>query len=187
MGRLIYAMNVSLDGYAATLDGSLDWTLVDDELHTWFNDFERGLDASLYGRRLYELMNAYWPTAESDPQATQTMREFAQIWRDTPRVVFSTTLTEVGPNARLTRGDVADVLAALRKEFSGDIGIGGPTLAASFIGRGLVDEFRLIVHPVVLGGGLPFWPSLDTPIRLRLIERRDFKSGAVYLGYRAQH
>jgi dihydrofolate reductase len=185
MGKLIYLLNVSLDGYVETPDHSLDWTIVDDELHTWFNDQERGHEASLYGRRLYELMSAYWPTAETDPAATEPMREFARIWNATPKVVFSTTLDRVDQNSRLVRGDVGEELARLRTEFAGDLNVGGATLASSFIRRGLVDEYRMVVHPVVLGAGTPFFPPLETPIRLRLTESRTFESGVTYLRYTA--
>jgi dihydrofolate reductase len=185
MGKLIYLMNVSLDGYIETPDHSTDWGTVDDELHTWFNDFTRGLDASLYGRRLYEVMAAYWPTGESDPSSTETTREFARIWNAMPKVVFSSTLDTVEWNSRLVRGDVGEALTRLRTEFAGDLAVGGPNLASEFIRRGLVDEYRLIVHPVVLGAGTPFFPPLDTPIRLRLIDNWKFGSGVEYLGYAA--
>jgi dihydrofolate reductase len=185
VGRLIYMLNVSLDGFVETPDHSLDWTTVDDELHSWFNDRMRELEASLYGRRLYELMAGYWPTAESDPSATQTMLEFARIWRAMPKIVFSSTLEAVDWNSRLVRGDVVEELSRLRSEFDGDLDVGGATLAASFIRRGLVDEYRLVVHPVVLGAGTPFFPALDTPIQLRLKETHRFASGVVYLGYHA--
>jgi dihydrofolate reductase len=183
MGRLIYLLNVSLDGFVEAPDHKLDWATVDDELHTWFNDQMRALDAEIYGRRLYEVMAAYWPTGEMDPAATEPMREFARIWNAMPKVVFSTTLTTVEWNSRLVRGDVAEELARLRREFPGDLGVGGPTLAAEFIRRGLVDEYRLVVHPVVLGAGTPFFPPLASPIPLRPIETWTFRSGAVYLGY----
>ncbi|MGH2357948.1 MAG: dihydrofolate reductase family protein [Candidatus Limnocylindria bacterium] len=185
MGKLIYLLNVSLDGYIETPDHSLDWTTVDDELHTWFNDRTRELDASLYGRRLYELMSAYWPTAETDPSATTAMVEFARIWNAMPKVVFSSTLASVDWNSRLVTGDVGDELASLRAEFDGDLAVGGPTLASAFIRRGLVDEYRLVVHPVILGAGTPFFPQLETSIRLQLTETRRFDSGVVYLGYAA--
>ncbi|MEP6681506.1 MAG: dihydrofolate reductase family protein, partial [Chloroflexota bacterium] len=133
MGKLIYLMNVSLDGYVETPDHSLDWTIVDEELHTWFNDQARGTDASLYGRRLYEVMNAYWPTAESDPSATPAMLDFARVWNAKPKVVFSSSLASVEGNSRLVRGDVGEELARLRTEFDGDLEVGGPTLAAGFI------------------------------------------------------
>jgi len=184
MGKLVYMFNVSLDGFVETPDRSLDWSIVDDELHSWFNDQERSQEASLYGRRLWEVMSAYWPHGETDPEATETMRENARIWNAKPKIVFSSTLDSVEGNARLVRdGDVVEELARIRHEFDGDLNVGGPTLAAPFIRRGLVDEFRLVVHPVVLGGGTPFFPAVDEPLRLRLIETKRFESGVTYLGY----
>ena len=187
MGKLIYALNVSLDGYSESPAGSLDWTIVDEELHFWFNDRARELDASLYGRRMYETMAGYWPTAESDPDATPAEIDYARIWNATPKVVFSSTLDSVAGNSRLVRrgSDIGEELARLRTEFAGDLDVGGPTLASAFIKRSLVDEFQLIVHPVVLGGGKPFFPELDAPIPLRLTETKTFESGVVYYGYSA--
>lgn len=183
MGKLIYTLNVSLDGFVETVDHGLDWGVVDDELHTWFCDRSRSLDAELYGRRIYELMAAYWPGVESDPSVTETEREFARIWNAMPRIVFSTTLESVRPGCRLVAGDVADRLAEIRSEFPGDIGVAGATLASAFIERGLVDEYRLVVHPVILGDGRPFFPALRDRIGLRLLETHTFQSGVVYLGY----
>jgi dihydrofolate reductase len=185
MGKLIYSMNVSLDGFVETPDHSLDWADVDDEVHTWFNDRARAADAFIYGRRLYEVMAAYWPTAESDPAANEPMLDFARIWNPKPKAVFSTTLETVEWNSRLVSGDVGEELAKLRKEFDGDLDVGGPTLASAFIERGLVDEYRLLVHPVILGAGTPFFPKLSHGIGLRLLETRTFGNGAVYLGYAA--
>jgi len=186
MGRLIYSMNVSLDGYVATPDGGLDWGIVDEEIHTWWADRMREADAVVWGRKVYELMVAYWPTAESDPAATPAMLEFARSTNPKPKVVFSTTLDGVTWNGRLVKGDVGKVLARLRDEFAGDLVLGGPTLAAQFVRAGLIDEYRLVVHPAILGGGLPFFPGLERPIGLRLIDQRHFDSGAVYLGYEAR-
>jgi dihydrofolate reductase len=112
MGKLIYLFNVSIDGFIATTDRSLEWTQVDDELHAWFNEHARSVEASLYGRRLWEVMSAYWPTGESDPEATEVMREFARIWNRTPKIVFSSTLDHVDHGARLVRGDIGEVLAS---------------------------------------------------------------------------
>jgi dihydrofolate reductase len=185
LGKLIYEMNVSLDGYVEGQDGDIGFATVDEELHTWFNDQARGVAASLYGTRMWRLMSDFWPHAPDDPEAPPHILEFAEIWARTPKIVFSSSLASVEHGARLARGDVADALAALRAEFDGDLDVGGPTLAASFIRRGLVDEYRLVVHPVVLGGGKPFFPPLETPLRLELHETRAFRSGAVYVGYRA--
>jgi dihydrofolate reductase len=183
MGRVIYSMNVSLDGYVETPDHSLGWANVDEEVHTWFNDRAREADAFVWGRRMYDLMVAYWPTAESDPGATEAMVDFARIANPKPKIVFSSSLDSVEWNGRLVRGDVGDELARLRTEFDGDLDIGGPTLASQFISRGLVDEYRLIVHPVILGAGTPFFPGLEASIGLRLKETRTFESGVLYLGY----
>jgi dihydrofolate reductase len=183
MGKLIYLLNVSLDGFIETTDRRLDWTVVDEELHTWFADVSRPLGAHLYGRRLYELMSAYWPTSASDPEATEAMREFGRIWNATPKIVFSTTLGSVRPGDRLVSGDVGDRLAEIRSEFPGDMDVGGPTLASAFIERGLVDEYRLVVHPIILGAGTRLYPPLSERIGLRLRETRTFGNGAVYLGY----
>lgn len=186
MGKLIYTLNMSVDGYIETPDRSLDWSRVDDELHGWFNDRTRRLDASLYGRRLYEVMAAHWPTAESDPASTETEREFARIWNAIPRFVFSTTLDTVVGNSRLVRGDVGDVLAQVRAEFDGDIEVAGPNLAAQFVQRGLVDEYGLVIHPTILGSGTPYLPPVASPIELELAETRTFGSGVIYLAYRAR-
>lgn len=177
MGKLVYCLNVSLDGYIETTDRRLDWTTIDEEIHGWFNEQERSMEASLYGRRLYEGMAAHWPTGADDPEATPAMREFAHIWNAKPIVVFSSTLTDVVPNARVVAGDVGDRLAEIRREFDGDINVGGPDLAGQFVRRGLVDEYRLVIHPVALGSGTPFWPQLDEPLRLKLLDSYSFTSG----------
>jgi dihydrofolate reductase len=186
MGKVIFLMNVSLDGYIETPDHSLDWTIADDELLAWFSERTRRFEAIVYGRRLYELMNAHWPTAGSDPAATGPMVEFARIWNAKPKVVVSSSMQESPVGWRLTSGDPETILEELRRDFSGDLEIGGPTLAAGFIRRGLVDEYMLVVHPVILGGGTPFFPDLERPAGLRLLETRTFSSGAVYLGFAAR-
>ena len=140
MGKVVYLMNVSLDGFVNTADGSLDWTLVDEELHSWFNEHEREAGAFVYGRRLYEVMAAYWPTAENDPAATPAMVEFARIWNPKPKVVFSTTLESVDWNSRLVHGEVGAELKRVKAEFGGELHIGGPSLAAQLIERDLVDS-----------------------------------------------
>jgi len=185
MGRLVYSMSVSLDGFAAAADGSLDWVQVDDELHAQFNDDAHDMSTFLYGRRMYELMAGYWPTAESDPSATPVMREFARLWATTPKIVFSGTLGEVAWNSRLVREGTIREVARLRAKPGFDMGVGGPTLAGSLLRAGLIDEFRLFVNPVVLGTGLAFFPTLDRPIATRLVESRTFGSGVVFLRYQA--
>jgi dihydrofolate reductase len=183
MGRLVYSMSVSLDGFVETPSRSLDWVLVDEELHSFFNDEAREMSAFLYGRRLYQLMVDYWPTAETDPSATPATLEFARIWKDMPKIVFSRTLERVEWNSRLVRNDAAEEVARLKAQPGFDMGIGGPTTASTMMRLGLIDECRLFVHPVILGGGTPFFPALDDRMGLKLLETRTFDSGVVYLRY----
>ena len=186
MGRLTYGLSVSMDGFAAAPDGSLDWVTIDDELHEHFNQEAREVGGFLYGRRMYELMSAYWPAAESDPAATPVMRDFGGIWTATPKVVFSRTLGEVGWNSRLVSGDAVEEVARLKAEPGFDMDVSGPTLAGSLLRAGLVDEIRVYVQPVVLGAGLPFFPPMDAPIVTGLVETRIFGSGVVLLRYETQ-
>jgi dihydrofolate reductase len=182
MGKLIYSLSVSLDGFVESSSRSLDWAEIDEELHSFFNDQSRGISASLYGRRMYELMFGYWPKAETDPTSTPVEIEFAGIWKRIPRIVFSTTLNEVDPGSRLVRTDPAEEVARLKAQ-PGDMDVGGPTLASTLMRASLIDEYRLFVHPMILGAGTPFFAALDARIPLRLLETRTFGSGVVYLRY----
>ena len=183
MGRLIYAMSVSLDGFVDTPDHSLDWVLVDEDVHRAFNEDARPLAVTLDGRRMWELMSSYWPTALDDPEATPAMREFAEIWGSTEHVVFSSTLDAVGEGARLVRGDAVAEVRRLKAEPGLDMGTGGPTLTASLIEAGLVDEFVMYVHPVVLGSGTPYFPPGVSRFDLRFLESRQFSNGVTLLRY----
>jgi dihydrofolate reductase len=185
MGKLIYSMSVSADGFVNTPSRSLDWVQVDDELHSFFNDEARSMSTFLYGRRMYELMTDYWPTAETDPAATPVMVEFGRIWKDKPKVVFSRTLERVEWNSRLVRDGAAEEVARLKAQPGFDMDVGGPTTAASLMPHGLIDEYHLFVHPLILGAGTPFFPGLDDRIGLKLLETRSFGSGVVYLRYEA--
>jgi dihydrofolate reductase len=182
MGKVIFGMSVSLDGFVDTPSHSLDWVHVDEELHAFFNDQARAMSTSLYGRRMYELMTGYWPTAEDDPDAKPVEVEFARIWKNTPRVVFSTTLKEVGWNSRLVSEGAVEEVARLKKE-GGDMDVGGPTLAATLLRAGLIDEVHLYLEPVILGAGTRFFPPLDKRIGLNLLETRRFASGVILLRY----
>jgi dihydrofolate reductase len=185
VGRLIYSMSVSLDGFVGTPSRSLDWVRVDEELHSFFNDEAQSMSTFLYGRRMYELMSAYWPTGKDDPQATPAMRAFARIWKDKPKVVFSRTLASVDWNSRLVRDDIEGEVARLKAQPGFDMDVGGPTTASRLVRVGLLDEYRLFVHPVILGSGIPFFPALDDRIGLKLLETRAFGSGVTYLRYEA--
>lgn len=183
MRKIIYSLSVSLDGFVEDAQKSLDWVHIDDEIHTFFNDQSRGLDAFLYGRTMYELMSAYWPTADSNPSAAAVEVEFSRIWKRVPKIVFSNTLDRVEWNSRLVRGDLAETVKSLKAEPGNDLGVGGPTLAGAMIRLGLVDEFHLMVNPVVLGRGTPYFPRLDQGIPLQLVETRPFSGGVMFLRY----
>ncbi len=183
MRKVIYSMNVSLGGFIEGPNRELEWSTPDEELHRFWNDQAREMGTFLYGRRLYELMADFWPTAETNPSAPEHVLEFARIWRDMPKIVFSTTLEKVDWNSRLVRDNIAEEVTKLKAQRGKDMDVGGPTLASTFIRLGLIDEYRLVVHPVVLGGGTPFFPALDNTISLRLVETRRFGTGVVYLRY----
>ena len=183
MAKVIYSMGVSLDGFIAGPGGEIDWTAPDPELHRFHNEQTRELGAHFCGRRLYEAM-APWERAEAHASADGPEREFARIWTDLPKIVFSTTLREVEGNARLATAGVAEEVAALRDRPGKDLAVGGAGLAAACTRLGLIDEYRLFISPVVLGGGTPYFPPLDGPIDLELLETRTFGSRVVYLRYR---
>jgi dihydrofolate reductase len=183
MRSLIYSMTVSVDGFVADPRGEIDWTAPDEELHRFHNDRVSQLGAHLCGRRLYEEM-LYWETADRDPAAPEHVVEFARIWQALPKVVFSSTLDRVEGNARLATRGVEEEVAELKAEPGGDLEVGGAALAAECTRLGLIDEYRLFVSPVVLGGGTPYFPPLDRRIGLELEETRTFGSRVVYLRYR---
>jgi dihydrofolate reductase len=183
MRKLIYSMSVSLDGFMAGPGGEIDWSVPDDELFRFHTEQVRELGGHLLGRRLYETM-AYWETAEEQPSLPEPEREFARIWKDLPKVVFSRTLETVVGNTRLVRDGTAEEVARLKEEPGKDLAVGGAGLAAGLMELGLIDEFRPFVIPVVLGGGTPFFPAVDEKVALELVETRTFGGGVVYLRYR---
>jgi dihydrofolate reductase len=142
----------------------------------------REVSAYLNGRRMYEVMKV-WHTLDTDPSASDLMVEFARIWKSKPKVVFSTTLEKVGENCRLVRGDIAAEVSRLKQQYPGDLAVSGPGLASAFARLGLIDEYRLVICPVLLGGGKPYFPQLEHLVPLRLRETRTFQSGALYLRY----
>jgi dihydrofolate reductase len=182
--KLIYSMGVSLDGFIAGPNGEIDWSAPGEELHLFHNQQTRELGAHLCGRRLYEEM-LYWETADQDESLGPAEREFAQIWQALPKVVFSRSLGDVEGNARLATDRLEAEVERLKREAGGDIAVGGAGLAASAARLGLIDEYRLFVSPVVLGGGTPFFPSLEHRIELELLETRAFGSRVLYLRYSA--
>jgi dihydrofolate reductase len=183
MRKLIYSMGVSLDGFIAGRAGEIDWSAPDAELHRFHNEQTREIGLHLQGRGLYEVMR-YWETAEESPSSSDVEVEFARIYKAMPKIVFSRTLDRVEGNARLLRDGVADEVARLKAEPGPDLAVGGAGLASALVRENLVDEYRVFVSPVVLGGGTPYLPSLEERIDLELVETRTFGSRVVYLRYR---
>jgi dihydrofolate reductase len=185
MRKLIYSMGVSLDGYIAGAAGEIDWATPDEELHRFHNQQARETGAELYGRRLYEAMR-FWETADQDPSRPQHVLEFARIWKETPKIVFSRTLERVEGDYRLVREGAIEEVARLKEGSGADLAVGGAGLAATFIRAGLVDEYRPLVYPVVLGAGTPYLPALEERLDLELVETRSFGSRVVYMRYRVR-
>lgn len=182
MGKLIYSMSASLDGFIAGPDGDIGWSAPSPELHRFHNDRVRETGTQLLGRRLYETM-LYWETVD-ESSLPEPEREFAAIWKALPKVVFSRTLEEVEGNARLVSDRAVEEAARLKEKSDRNLEVGGAGLAAPLIEAGLVDEFHLFIAPVVLGGGIPYFPALEERVDLELVETRNFDSPAVYLRYR---
>jgi dihydrofolate reductase len=183
MRKIIWMMSVSLDGFMEGPDRELDWHLVDDELHRHFNELLGAMGAFLGGRVTHELMAAYWPTADADPASSEAEVEFARIWRDMPKSVYSRTLERAGWNTTVIREVVPEEVVALKAQPGGDLALGGADLAATFMRLGLIDEYRLYVHPVVIGRGKPMFPPAEARVSLRLAETRAFGNGVVLLRY----
>jgi dihydrofolate reductase len=184
MRSVIYSMGVSLDGYIVGPDGDITAPAPDEEVWRLVSDEIREVGVHLMGRRLYETM-LYWETADQDPSLDDSEREWAAIWKRLPKVVFSTALSAVQGNARLASGSLAEEIERLRAEpGEGDIAIGGANLAAEAAALGLIDEYRTRVYPVLVGGGIPYFPRREHRVDLELVETRTFSSRVVYLRYR---
>ena len=182
MRQIVYMMSVSVDGFIEGPDRDIDWHLVDDELHRHFNEQLSTMGAFLDGRVTYELMAGFWPTADRDPSSTGPVAEFARIWRDMPKIVFSRTLERADWNTTIVRELVAEDIMRLKAQPGGDLALGGADLAAAFMRHDLVDEYRIYVHPVLIGRGKPMFRAPDTT-SLRLVETRTFGNGVVLLRY----
>jgi len=180
MAKLIYSVITSLDGYIKDAHGNFDWAAPDDEVHSFINDLERPIGTYLYGRRVYEVM-AFWETAHDLPPV---MRDFAELWRAADKIVYSRTLEKVSSaRTRIEREFDPDAVRQIKARAARDISVGGPELAAQAIRAGLVDEYHLFLHPVVVGGGKKSLPD-NALVNLVLVDERRFGSGVVHLHYR---
>ena len=180
MTDLVYTANVSVDGFTEDTDGRVDWYPPDEEVFTFIRELERPAGTYLYGRRMYESM-LYWESADPDEAY---VRDFAEMWRDADKVVYSRSLESVSSaRTRLEHDFDPDAVRHLKADAGRRITIGGANLAGQAFAAGLVDELRLLTAPVVLGGGKPWFPK-GVSLPLRLLETRRFASGVVYLRYR---
>ncbi len=181
MGKVVVQLSLSLDGYFEGPDHDISWHMVDEEVHTDVNAYLRSTGAFLQGRVTHELMVDYWPTADEDPAAPAPIREFAAIWREKPKFLFSRTLDDTRWNTTVVREVDPDYIAELKDRF-GEIVVGGPDLMATFIRLGLIDEYRFYIDPVVVGAGRrPFPPGAK--LDLELTETRAFGNGVVLVRY----
>jgi dihydrofolate reductase len=184
MRKLIFGMNVTLDGYIAAAGDDIGWSgPPGDALFQWWLDRELASELTLYGRKLWEAMSSYWPTGEQLPGATAAEIEFARNWRDTPKVVFSSTIDKVDWNTRLVTGDAVAEITRLKAGDGGPMRVGGATLAGAAVRAGLVDEYEIVTHPVLVGGGTPFFTALDGWVKVNLVETRAFPGGVVLTRY----
>lgn len=186
MRKLVYGMNVSLDGYIAAPGDDIGWSEPNAELFQWWLEQEQAIQLLLYGRKLWETMSSHWPTGDQQPNATPTDIEFARNWRDTPKVVFSSVLEKVDWNARLFTGDAVAEITRLRAGEGGPMRVAGATLAGAAMRAGLVDEYTIVTHPVLVGGGTPFYSLLESWSRLNLLETRTFAGGVVLTRYQVR-
>src|SRR2546423_1701186 len=183
MAKLIYSAITSLDGYVADEDGKFDWAMPDEDVHTFVNDLERPVGTYLYGRRMYEVM-VFWETAHSLGGQSPIVQDFAEIWQEADKIVYSRTLETVSSaRTRIERDFDPEEIRQLKAQAVGDLTVGGPELAGQAIEAGLVDEYHLIVAPVVVGGGKRSLPD-DVRVQLELLDERRFGNGMVHLHYR---
>jgi len=189
MGKLIYLMTTSLDGYAADKNGNFDWAVPSEEVHAFVNDQLRNVGTILMGRKLYETMKVWddIPTeGTSGPMdgPSPAMNDYAKIWRDAKKVVYSTTLQEVAiANATIERSFDPHAIQKLVAESDKDFDIGGPHLAAEAIKAGIIDEYHQIIAPIVIGNGTAWLPK-DVELKFELSGVRKFENGFVHLQYR---
>ena len=186
MRKIILSLSVSLDGFMEGPNREIDWHLVDEEVHSHFNEQLGAMSAFLSGRVTHELMAEFWPTADQDPASTPTMVEYAGIWRETPKYVFSRTLQHADWNTTVVRDVVVDDILALKAQPGGDMALGGADLAATFRQHDLIDEYRLYVNPVLLGRGRRLFADSDSRVDLQLTGTRTFGNGVVLLQYERQ-
>lgn len=187
MRKVISFMHVSLDGFTAGPNGELEWAIVNEELNPYIDAFFRNVDTVLFGRNCYLGMQSYWPTVLNDPEAPPRDREHARWIENTPKIVFSKTLSQAEwKNSRLIKDQITEEIEALKQQPGLDLMIlGSPGLTHTFMHLDLIDEYRLFLNPIVLGGGIPLFQDIKEWKRLELIGTKTFQAGVVELHYQA--
>ena len=182
MAKLIYSGITSLDGYIADADGNFDWSMPDEEVHAFVNDLTRPIGTYLFGRRMYEVM-VVWEELADDPELPAVEQDFARIWQNADKIVYSTTLETV-PSARtrIERSFDPEEIRRMKASAERDLVVDGAELAAHALRAGLVDECHLLVSPVMVGGGKRFLPD-GVRMQFELLEERRFGNGVVFLRY----
>ena len=183
MRKLIYGMNLTLDGYVAAPGDDLGWSGPSDELFQWWLDQERAIGLLLYGRKLWEAMSSYWPTGDQQPNATPAQIEFAAELAGHAEGGVLLDDQKVDWNTRLVTGDAVAEITRLKAEDGEPMRVGGATLAGAAMRAGLIDEYTIVTHPVLVGGGTPFFTALDSWVNLNLVETRTFPGGVVLTRY----
>ncbi|WP_328404124.1 dihydrofolate reductase family protein [Nocardia sp. NBC_00403] len=184
MGSVTLWMQMSLDGFAEGPDQEIHWPMVDEELCESFLDELRAADLFIYGRKTYEIMASFWPTADGDPAISEFYVDFARCWKQTPKLVISRSLRSAGWNTRVVRDGMVDEICALRDQQDCNMVLfGGAETASAFMRHELIDEYRLFVHPLVLGGGVPLFPAPTAMADLQLVDVMTFDSAVVQMHY----
>jgi dihydrofolate reductase len=189
MGKLIYLITTSLDGFVADQHGNFDWAVPSEEVHAFVNDIVRNVGTSLLGRTMYEIMKV-WDTIPTEGTGgpmdgpSEAMNDYAKIWQAAKKIVYSTSLTEVTiANATIERSFDPNTIQKLVAESDKDFGIGGPHLAAEAIRAGIVDEYHQIIVPQLIGSG-NYWLPKEVNRKLKLVDLRKFENGFMHLHYR---
>lgn len=183
MAKLTFGMMVSLDGYINDRNGHFDWGYVSEDVHRFAESQQAREGTAIYGRRMYETM-VYWDSADQDPTIDAYIRDFALIWQGVDKIVVSKSLDNVtSKRTRLVRELSADDIRRLKADSAKDISISGPTLAATFLKQGLIDEISIYYVPVIAGGGTPMFPDVQRTLRLDRLEERAFENGIVFARY----
>jgi dihydrofolate reductase len=183
MGKLTFGMMVSLDGYINDRNGDFDWGHVSEEVHRFAEAEQERAGTAIYGRRMYETM-VYWDTADQDPALSAHFRDFALVWQGVDKIVVSKSLDSVtSRRTRLVRELSADGISRLKAEAAKDISVSGPTLAATFLKQGLIDEVSIYYVPVVVGGGTPMFQDVQQTMKFDRLDERAFENGTVFVRY----